>query len=146
MRTTMCARAAAAAVALLLPLAACSPSSTGATEGSDGTTEITMGVLPIAPTAALQLGIDEGIFAEHGFDVTLQSGQGGAALLPAVVSGELQFAISNPLSVMLAQEQGIDVRTVSGYSHARPTGKDVNSVWAKPGSGIEEPRTWRARR
>ena len=98
-----------------------------------------MGVLPIVPSAALQLGIDKGIFKEHGFDVSLETGQGGAALLPAVVSGQMQFAISNPLSLMLAQDEGLDVRMVTGYSHALKEGDDITSVWTKPDSGIESP-------
>ena len=110
-----------------------------ATGGSGGSVAITMGVLPIVPSAALQLGIDEGIFAEHGFDVTLDSGQGGAALLPAVVSGQMQFAISNPLSIMLAQGQGLDVRMVTGYSHALEEGEDITSVWSQADSGISSP-------
>lgn len=134
---------------VLLALTACSSgggggdapagsATTGAGEsgGATETTEIQMGVLPIVPSAALQLGIDEGIFADHGFDVSLETGQGGAALLPAVMSGQLQFAISNPLSIMLAQEQGLDIRMVTGYSHSNAEGDDVTSVWAKADSGI----------
>jgi NitT/TauT family transport system substrate-binding protein len=136
MRTKMCALAAGV---LLVATACSSGSEAGTGDGGDETTAITMGVLPIVPSAALQLGIDKGIFDEHGFDVTLETGQGGAALLPAVVSGQMEFAISNPLSVMVAQEQGIDVRNVTGYSHAKPTGDDVTSVWVTPDSGIESP-------
>lgn len=148
MRTTMCAAAtrrsrAALTTAVLLALspalAACSGPD-GAPETDDGgTTAVTLGVLPIVPSAALQLGIEEGIFADHGFDVTLETAQGGAALVPAVVSGEMQFALSNPLSTMLATEQGVDLRVVTGYSQARPEGDDVTSLWAAADSGIEEP-------
>ncbi|TRW44680.1 ABC transporter substrate-binding protein [Georgenia yuyongxinii] len=145
MRTRMCVLTAG----VLLALTACSSggsdapadSTTGSGESGAATetTEIQMGVLPIVPSAALQLGIDEGIFADHGFDVSLETGQGGAALLPAVMSGQLQFAISNPLSIMLAQEQGLDIRMVTGYSHSNAEGDDVTSVWAKADSGIASP-------
>lgn len=155
MRTKMCALG----ILATLSLVACSGSgseepdqepATGTrapdtTETTDAppaaaeTVEITMGVLPIGPSAALQLGIDEGIFEEHGFDVTLESGQGGAALLPAVVSGQMEFAISNPLSIMLARGEGLDVRMVTGYSHALTEGVDINSIMAMPDSGITSP-------
>src|SRR5690625_929234 len=144
MRTTTCVVGALAALALTLT--ACSSDGGGdtpATADTDApggeTTEISMGVLPIVPSAALQLGIDEGIFAEHGFDVTLEAGQGGAALLPAVVSGQIEFAISNPLSIMLARGEGLDVRMVTGYSHALPDGVDINSIMAMSDSGISGP-------
>ena len=143
MRTKTCARScalAAGAVAALV-LSGCSGGTGTGTDGDQATgpTAVTVGVLPIVPSAAMQLGIDEGIFDEHGFDVTLETGQGGAALLPAVMSQEMDFALSNPLSVMLAQEQGLDVQLVTGYSHSKPEGDDVTSVWAAPGSGIETP-------
>lgn len=154
MRTKMCVLGAITA----LTLAACSGN--GDADGSTDTetdpgtdtatgeetgdetgelTEIMMGVLPIGPSAALQLGVDEGIFEDHGFDVTLESGQGGAALLPAVVSGQMEFAISNPLSIMLARGEGLDVRMVTGYSHALTDGVDINSIMAMSDTGISSP-------
>ncbi len=140
MRTRTCALAVGAVAALVL--SGCSSGDGGGGGGGEsdaGTTAVTVGVLPIVPSAALQLGIDEGIFEQHGFDVSLESGQGGAALLPAVMSQEMDFAISNPLSVMLAQEQGLDVQLITGYSHSKAEGDDVTSVWTAPDSGIESP-------
>ncbi len=140
-----------AIAALSLTLAGCSGNGSAGTEADEvaggdeptaddvETVSITMGILPIVPSAALQLGIDEGIFEQHGFDVSLETGQGGAALLPAVVSGQMEFAISNPLSIMLARGEGLDVRMITGYSHSLTEGDDVTSIWALPDSGISEP-------
>ena len=84
----------------------------------------------------MQLGIDEGIFAKHKLKVELQSGQGGAAMLPAVSTGTMNFSVGNPLSVLLAKNKGLDMKIVSGYSNSLPTGDDINGVVAKAGSGI----------
>ncbi|MGM0928137.1 MAG: ABC transporter substrate-binding protein [Actinomycetota bacterium] len=106
--------------------------------GADsGLTKITVGVLPIAPSGAVQYGIDEGIFEKHGLDVELQTGQGGAAMLPAVSTGTMNFAVGNPLSVMTAVDKGLDMKIVSGYSNSRAEGEDNNAVIVKADSGIE---------
>lgn len=136
-----------AAIAILtgagLLLAGCSegsPSGETAEPAADGElTPITVGVLTIAPSAAVQYGIDEGIFAEHGLDVTTQAAQGGAAMLPAVSTGQFDFGVGNPLSTLVAASQGVDVRITSGYSFSLADGEDINAVVTKADAGIE---TW----
>ncbi|MFD1211968.1 ABC transporter substrate-binding protein [Arthrobacter sp. GCM10027362] len=111
---------------------------TGAGPGSasGGTRDITVGVLSIAPSAAMQYGIDEGIFEKHGLNVELQPGQGGAAMLPAVSTGTLNFAVGNPLSVMTAATKGLDMKIVTGYSASKAEGEDINGVVTRKDSGI----------
>ncbi|NKX54671.1 ABC transporter substrate-binding protein [Arthrobacter mobilis] len=129
-----------------LALAGCgSGSPSGSTEtaaggagGTSGLTNVTVGILPIAPSAAMQYGIDEGIFEKHGLDVELQTGQGGAAMLPAVSTGTMNFAVGNPLSVMVAATKGLDMRIVTGYSNSKAEGEDINGVVAKADSGISD--------
>lgn len=137
-RLTIAAVGAAAAL-LLAGCSGGSPSgstSSTAAAGGDGVRNISVGVISIAPSAAVQLGIDEGIFAKHKLKVELQSGQGGAAMLPAVSTGTMNFSVGNPLSVLLAKNKGLDMKIVSGYSNSLPTGDDINGVVAKAGSGI----------
>jgi ABC-type nitrate/sulfonate/bicarbonate transport systems, periplasmic components len=123
-----------------LALAACSSGDLGGGSTTDpGAAEelipVTVGLLPIAPAAAVQLGIDEGIFAEHGLDVTIEIGQGGAALLPAVSSGSIQFAVGNPLSVLVAASQGLEMSIIAGYS--RITEPAPSGIVVLESSGIE---------
>lgn len=113
----------AVAAAAALTLSACSGGSLDGSDGkgdtgpaTEGLTKITVGVLPIAPASAVKLGVEEGIFEKHGLDVDLQIGDGGAALLPAVASGSMEFAVGNPLSVLTAASQGLDMKIVSNYS------------------------------
>jgi NitT/TauT family transport system substrate-binding protein len=133
---------AVAGVAAALLLSGCgggSPSgstSSSAAAGGDGVRNISVGVISIAPSAAVQLGIDEGIFEKHKLKVELQSGQGGAAMLPAVSTGTMNFSVGNPLSVLLAKNKGLDMKIVSGFSNSLPTGNDINGVVAKANSGI----------
>lgn len=133
---------AAVGVAAALLLTACgsgSPSGSTASApaaGGDGVRSISVGVISIAPSAAVQLGIDEGVFAKHKLKVELQSGQGGAAMLPAVSTGTMNFSVGNPLSVLLAKNKGLDMKIVSGYSNSLATGNDINGVVTKADSGI----------
>lgn len=143
MNSTRFAAVGAIAAAGLL-LASCSsgsPSGGGADDGTaDGggdLTPITVGLLSIAPSAAVHYGVEEGIFEEHGLDVTIETAQGGAAMLPAVSTGQYDFGVGNPLSVLTAASQGVDMRIVSGYSFSLEEGEDANAVVTLADSGIE---------
>lgn len=111
---------------------------------SEGTAElipVTVGLIPIAASAAVQMGIDDGLFEEQGLDVTVQIGQGGAALLPAVSSGDIEFAVGNPLSVLVAASQGLDMNIIAGYSSVDvPPDLLPTGVIVKEDSGIT---TWK---
>src|SRR5690606_23518384 len=80
--------------------------------------------------AALMLGIEEGIFEKHNLEVDLTTGQGGAAILPAVAQGQINFAIGQPLPIILAASKGIDVKIVGNYSASYAEGDDINGVAA----------------
>jgi NitT/TauT family transport system substrate-binding protein len=132
-----------ALVASMLALAACGGgddggSSAGATSGGSGEVrQVTVGMLPILPTAALYAGIDQGFFADHGIEVKVETGQGGAALLPAVMAGQIQFATSNPVSLLQARDKGLDVRVIAHWTSALSSGDtDINGVVAKAGAGM----------
>lgn len=132
-----------AAVALALTACASgSPSGGGETAAPDESgagelTPITVGLLSIAPAAAVQYGIDEGIFEANGLDVEVQIAQGGAAMLPAVSTGQLDFGVGNPLSVLVAASQGVDVRVASGYSFSLEDGDDINAVVTRAADGMD---------
>lgn len=111
-------------------------SSAGSAPAGGDLKKVTVGVLPIAPSVAMQYGIDEGIFADHGLSIELQTGQGGAAMLPAVSTGTMNFSVGNPLSVMLAVNKGLDMKIVTGFSNSKAEGEDINGVVAGKASGI----------
>ncbi|MDJ0351006.1 ABC transporter substrate-binding protein [Cryobacterium sp. PH29-G1] len=128
-----------AVVALALTgCAGATPAADVPPDAADGAlTTVTVGVLAIAPSVAMQYGIDEGIFEKHGLDVQLQTGQGGAAMLPAVYAGSMDFAIGNPLSVMVAVDKGLEMEIVTGYSNSKADGDDINGVVVRTDSGID---------
>lgn len=127
----------ALAAAAGLSLTACG---NGETPGEDGElTEITVGALPIVDNAAIYLGEQEGFFEDAGLDLDIEQAQGGAALLPAVMSDEMDFGFSNVTSLLIAESQGLDVEILAGGSAT--TGdpdEDFAAVVVPEESEIEE--------
>jgi NitT/TauT family transport system substrate-binding protein len=115
------------------------------TSGAEGSgsesgelTPIKVGILPVADLAPLYNGIEQGFFEDEGLDVTTEVGQGGAALVPAVQSGEYQFAFGNYVSLMLARQNGVDMQIVSNVvSGADTPDRGTNGLLVAPDSGIE---------
>ena len=99
-----------------------------------------VGVIPIADVAPLYLGIEEGFFEEENLTINPQLAEGGAAITPAVISGDFQIGFSNTVSLLIAASQDIPVRIISQGVLA---GQDESEAWAdlmvlKDGS-IKEP-------
>lgn len=120
------------------------PADGGADDDDSGSsaelTPVTVGVIPIADTAAIYLGDDQGFFEDEGLDLTIETATGGAAIVPAVVSGDYQFGFSNTLSLMVAADQGLDIKMVSSaVATTGDTSKDMGAVITKADSGISSP-------
>lgn len=98
---------------------------------------MTIGVLPIAPSVAVKYGVEEGIFEEHGFDVEITRANSGAAMLPAVANNQIDIGVGNPLSVLIANDSGLDIRVMTGYSNSLSEGEDINGIVTRSESDIE---------
>jgi NitT/TauT family transport system substrate-binding protein len=111
----------------------------GETSVAGQTTKVTVGVIPILDVAPIYLGVDKGIFEQHGLDVTLETAQGGAAIVPAVLSGQYQFGFSNNTSLLLAQAQGLPLKIVApGSSSTSVQGEDFAGVVVRADSDIKK--------
>lgn len=134
--------AVAFAAIAVLALSACtdtgaSPSSAPTdAEASGDLTTVRVAALPIAETGALWGAIDAGIFEEHGLELEIVPAQGGAQAIPALLSGDIQFAIGQPFGPFRADLQDLGVAVISNYASSLPEGKDVNAVVALADSGI----------
>ena len=120
---------------------ATSPTATDDPTGGGGgeLTPITVGILPIADLAPLYHAIDQGYFEEEGLDVSMEIGQGGAALVPAVVNGDYQFAFGNYVSLMLARQNNVPVSIVQNIvDGAERADRGTNALLVAPDSGIED--------
>ncbi|TLK54022.1 ABC transporter substrate-binding protein [Glutamicibacter sp. V16R2B1] len=131
----------------VLTLVACgsgSPSDGEKTVGADGNDKlehITVGVIPIVDTAPIWLGDEKGFFEEEGLDLTIETASGGAAIVPGIQSGSYDYAFSNLISLMVANDKGLEMKVVAnGITTTGDANSDVGSVLVKEGSDIKSPR------
>ncbi|WP_151770475.1 ABC transporter substrate-binding protein [Streptomyces abyssomicinicus] len=125
--------------ALLLTATACGSSDdpSDKSSSSGGVTTVKVGVIPIVDVAPLYLGQEKGIFGKHGLKLEMTPAQGGAAIVPGVVSNQFQFGFSNMASLMIAQSNGVPVRAVvNGVATTGEKGKDFGGLVVKGDSGI----------
>ena len=100
---------------------------------------VRVAALPIAETGALWAAIDEGIFEDHGIEVEVVPAQGGAQAIPALLSGDIQFAIGQPFGPFRADVQDLGVVIIGDYADSLAEGEDVNAVVSLADSGIAGP-------
>lgn len=110
----------AVAVAVAVATAACGSSTPGpAASGTNAAPDkVKTGVISIVDVAPIYLGKQQGFFSKRNIDLTLETAQGGAAIVPAVLSGQYQFGFSNVVSLMLAQSRKLPVKVVSNGNNA----------------------------
>src|SRR4051794_33270717 len=125
-------------VAALLAAACGSGSSGGSSDSGSGPTKIKVGVIPIVDVAPIYLGIKQGFFTAENLDVSVETAQGGAAIVPGVVSGQYQFGFSNTTSLLLASSKGLPLKVISaGNASTGDKTKDFGGVIVKADSPIK---------
>jgi NitT/TauT family transport system substrate-binding protein len=115
-----------AALACAVGVAACGDDDDGG-GGGGGPATLNVGVIPIADVAPLYLGIDKGFFEEQQLTIKPQLAEGGAAITPAVLSGDFQIGFSNTISLLIAASQDLPVQIISQGVLA---GKTEKEAWA----------------
>ena len=107
----------AVTAAVATALTGCGADDSGAPSSDSGALEQTTikfsTTAPGSSTPELHIGIAQGIYEDHGLDVQEVQSQGGAAQVPALVSGDLDVAGGNWVPFMQAAAQGIDVKAIS---------------------------------
>jgi NitT/TauT family transport system substrate-binding protein len=129
--------------ALLLALAVCLLGACGDDDGGGEAGEQagvrvqdTAGV----PSAFLEYGVREGFFEDRQLDVDVTPSQGGATVVPAVVSGDTDIGGSNLVSVLLAQGKDIPVEIVAPGTFVRGERKqDFSAILVAGDSDIRAP-------
>jgi NitT/TauT family transport system substrate-binding protein len=93
------------------------------------------------PSAFLEYGVEKGFFKERELDVEVTPSQGGATVVPAVVSGDSDIAGSNLVSVLLAQGKDIPVKIVAPGTFVRgERSQDFSAILVAGDSDIHSPQ------
>jgi NitT/TauT family transport system substrate-binding protein len=100
--------------------------------------QVKVGVIPIVDVAPIYLGQQKGFFTNRKIQLTMESGQGGAAIVPGVVSGQFQFGFSNFTSLLIAQTKNVPIKVVSaGVASTGKAGADFGGVTVNKDSPIK---------
>jgi NitT/TauT family transport system substrate-binding protein len=130
--------------AVLLAVAACGGGTApGAQTGPSltGAVAIKVGDIEGAPASFIAFGVQKGIFAEHRLTVELVIQQGGAAIIPNLVSGQLQIGGSNIVSVLLARGTHLPLKIIApGTSVGADPNTDFSAVIVAPNSPMTTPK------
>ena len=132
----------ALAVFLLAVLAvtACGDDDGGGGEGG-GPERVSVQDTAGVPSAFLEFGVEQGYFKKRGLDVQVTPSQGGATVVPAVVSGDSDIAGSNLVSVLLAQGKGVPVKIIAPGTFVRNrSSQDFSAILVAGDSDIRSPQ------
>jgi NitT/TauT family transport system substrate-binding protein len=135
---------AALAVACALFVVACGgddSSGGGSSGGGAEVTKLKVGVIPIADVAPLYVGIQQGFFKDENLEIEPVLAEGGAAIIPSVLSGDYQLGFSNTTSLIIAASKKLPVQIIA-QGVLGGTGPDDawDGVVARKGSGIKTPQ------
>jgi len=134
--TTATTAAADTTAAAVTTAAAADTTAAPVTNAPPEKSEVKLGVIPIADVAPVFIGIEQGFFEEEGLTVSTEFAQGGAAAIPAVVSGDIDFAFGAYPSFFSAVQEGLPLLIATEANRAAPL---FGGLYALPDSGIATP-------
>jgi NitT/TauT family transport system substrate-binding protein len=134
------AAAVAALVALVLTFGACGSDESTSEGGGPEKKSLRVGILTIGDLLPFWVAQERGYFKDEGLKVEDVEMAGGAAIQPAVVSGDLDLGWSNVVSVVLARAQNLDFKFFGGGAFLGPGHYENQAILVKKGSPIKDPK------
>ena len=106
--------------------------------GASGSGPVTVAAVPGIGDAPLLVAVQDGLFRQHGLDVTVRDYQSVGAVLQALASGQAQVAAGDYAGFFYAQAAGrASLRLIADGYDAAPGSV---AILALPGSGITTPQ------
>ncbi|MDP3952117.1 ABC transporter substrate-binding protein [Microbacterium sp.] len=122
-----------------LALTGCGGASETPSSGEDGAAELTDVTLmlnwyPYGEHAAFYYGVEQGIFEEHGINLTIEAGQGSTKTAQAVGQGQVDFGWADTPAVLANIDKGVAIKSVGVFLQTTPSAVQVFAD-----SGIKTP-------
>ena len=108
-------------------------------------TKITVSYGPGYPWIPAFVAKDQGIFAKHGLDVTLQFIAVGSNQPAALIAGTSQVAGVNPTIVLFANEGGADLRIIAG-ANGQSKNASTGGALVRAGLAVKSPGDFRGKK
>jgi NitT/TauT family transport system substrate-binding protein len=126
-----------------LAVAACGGGGSAPPSGGDssggGPTTLNVQETAGVPSAFVAFGKSKGFFDKQKLKINLQSSQGGATTVPALVSGKIQVAGSNVVSLLIAASKGLPVEAIAPGTSAHGQGqKDFGALMVAKDSPVRD--------
>lgn len=102
-------------------------------------TKVRLGVTPIGDYITAYVAKDQGIFAKHGLDVTLQTVAISPMAAAGLMSGSLDLATPTAVDLIQAVDSGLDLVAVSSVGVLAKTTGTRSGVLIRPDVNVKQP-------
>ena len=99
--------------------------------------KIRVSIIPINDVAPLFIAIQNGYFRDLGLEVDTTPSAGGAAGIPGLIGGSFDIVYGNVVSVLLAAQQGLDVKVIAAGTKVAGPETDTTPIIVRSDSGIK---------
>jgi NitT/TauT family transport system substrate-binding protein len=99
--------------------------------------KVRVSIIPINDVAPLFAAIQNGYFRELGLEVDPSPSTGGATGIPGLVGGSFDVVYGNVVSVLLASQQGLDLKVIAPGTKLVDAATDTTPVIVRSDSGIK---------
>jgi NitT/TauT family transport system substrate-binding protein len=99
--------------------------------------KLRVSIIPINDVTPLFAAIQNGYFAEEGLTIDTSPSAGGATGIPGLVAGSFDIVYGNVVSMLLAAQQGIDIRVVAPGTKIDTAESDQSAMVVRADSGIK---------
>lgn len=98
--------------------------------------KLRVSIIPISDVTPLFAAIKQGYFAEEGLEIDTSPSAGGATGIPGLVAGSFDIVYGNVVSMLLAAQQGIDIRVLAPGTNVESFADDMPAMVVRSDSGI----------